>query len=77
VEKFPLGPIIDPSPGPTFDIEVAAPEIEVIKSSPVNDNNAAIIKKIKKYMYIKEIIEATNLLSTGFWLYFNTKIPLG
>ena len=33
-EKFPLGPIIDPRPGPTFDIEVAAPEIEVTKSSP-------------------------------------------
>ena len=65
-EKFPLGPIIDPNPGPTFEIEVAAPDIEVIKSRPVNDNNAEIIKKITKYIYIKEIIEATNLLSTGF-----------
>ena len=47
-EKLPLGPIIDPRPGPTFDIEVAAPEIAVIKSRPVNDNNAAKIKKITK-----------------------------
>ena len=39
-EKFPLGPIIDPRPGPTFDIEVAAPEIEVTKSSPLRDNKA-------------------------------------
>ena len=34
-EKFPLGPIIDPKPGPTFEIEVAAPEIDVMKSRPV------------------------------------------
>ena len=31
-EKFPLGPIISPNPGPTFEIEVAAPQIEVTKS---------------------------------------------
>ena len=49
-EKFPLGPIIDPSPGPTLDIDVAAPEIDVIKSSPVNESKAVIIKKITKYM---------------------------
>ncbi len=50
VEKFPLGPIIEPNPGPTFEIDVAAPEIEVIKSSPVNERSAVIIKKITKYM---------------------------
>ena len=49
-EKFPLGPMIDPNPGPTFEIDVAAPDIEVIKSSPVSDNNAVIIKKIPKYI---------------------------
>ena len=65
-EKFPLGPIIEPNPGPTFDIDVAAPEIEVIKSKPVNESNAVIKKKITKYIYINEIIEAINLLSTGF-----------
>ena len=48
-EKFPLGPIIDPSPGPTFEIDVAAPEIEVIKSRPDKDRSAVIIKKIIKY----------------------------
>ena len=64
-EKFPLGPITEPSPGPTFDIDVAAPEIDVIKSNPVNESNAVMTKKITKYMYIKEIIEAINLLSTG------------
>jgi len=49
-EKFPLGPIIDPKPGPTLEIEVAAPDIEVIKSKPVKDSNAEIIKKITRYM---------------------------
>ena len=76
-EKLPFGPITDPNPGPTFEIEVAAPDIEVIKSRPVNDNNAEIIKKIIKYIYINEIIEEINLLSTGFLLYFKTKTPFG
>ena len=49
-EKFPFGPIIEPRPGPTFEIEVAAPEIAVIKSSPVNDNKADIKKNIIKYI---------------------------
>ena len=49
VEKFPLGPIIDPNPGPTLEIDVAAPEIEVIKSKPVKESNAEITKKITRY----------------------------
>jgi len=49
-EKFPLGPIILPRPGPTFEIEVAAPEIDVMKSKPVNESKAVIIKKITKYI---------------------------
>jgi len=32
---LPLGPIVEPNPGPTFEIEVAAPEIEVTKSKPL------------------------------------------
>ena len=48
MEKSPLGPIIGPNPGPTLDIEVAAPEIEVIKSRPVNESNAANKKNITK-----------------------------
>ena len=45
-EKLPLGPIISPNPGPTLEIEVAAPEIEVTKSKPVKDSIAAKQKKI-------------------------------
>ena len=48
VEKLPFGPMVEPRPGPTFDIEVAAPEIEVIKSNPDKDNNAERLKKINK-----------------------------
>ena len=46
-EKSPFGPIIGPRPGPTFEIEVAAPDIAVIKSKPVKDSNAVRIKNIK------------------------------
>ena len=49
-EKLPFGPIIEPNPGPTLEMDVAAPDIEVIKSRPVNESNAEIIKKITKYM---------------------------
>ena len=35
LEKSPLGPIIVPSPGPTLDIDVAAPDTDVTKSKPV------------------------------------------
>ena len=45
-EKFPLGPIIDPKPGPTLEIEVAAPEIEVTKSRPVKESKVVMIKKM-------------------------------
>ncbi len=46
--KFPLGPIISPSPGPTFDIAEAEPDKAVIKSSPFKDKIADNIKKIQK-----------------------------
>jgi hypothetical protein len=45
---LPLGPIIEPNPGPTFEIDVAAPEIEVIKSKPLKDKSAVIKKNITK-----------------------------
>ena len=45
-EKLPFGQIIVPRPGPTFDIAVAAPEIEVMKSKPFIDNKSVIIKNI-------------------------------
>ena len=50
VEKFPLGPIIDPKPGPTLEIDVAAPEMAVIKSRPDNDRSAVIMKNMTRYI---------------------------
>ena len=44
--KLPFGPIISPSPGPTFEIDVAAPEIADKKSNPVIDSKMAIKKNI-------------------------------
>ena len=46
--KLPLGPIISPNPGPTFDIAEAEPDIAVIKSKPFKDKSVAKIKKVKK-----------------------------
>ena len=41
-----MGPITVPRPGPTLEIDVAAPEIEVMKSKPLRDSRAVIIKNI-------------------------------
>ena len=45
-EKLPFGPISDPSPGPTLEIDVAAPEIAVTKSRPVKESKAVKMRKI-------------------------------
>ena len=50
-EKSPLGPIIGPNPGPTLEIEVAAPDIDVMKSSPVNESKAVNAKNITTVSY--------------------------
>ena len=46
--KFPFGPITSPRPGPTLEIDVAAPEIADKKSRPVIDNNIAKVKNKKR-----------------------------
>lgn len=47
VEKFPVGPMISPRPGPTFEIDVMAPESAVMKSRPIADRiNASAMKQI-------------------------------
>ena len=46
--KLPLGQIMSPNPGPTFDIAEAEADRAVIKSNPFKDMSAAKIKKIKK-----------------------------
>ena len=54
---------MSPSPGPTFDIDVAAPDIEVIKSKPVSDNNKDNNKKSPMYRQTKVNTEDKNLSS--------------
>ena len=53
--------MISLSPGPTFEIELAAPEIDVIKSKPLIDSNIAINKKINKKVKIKIMTELIKL----------------
>jgi hypothetical protein len=50
--KFPVGPIVDPSPGPTLLMAVAAPDIAVMKSSPSAESPAA--KAAKQTIYRKK-----------------------
>ena len=76
-EKFPFGPIISPSPGPTFEIAVAAPDIEVVKSKPSRDNRTEIEKKINIYKNKKEIIDDINFSEILFLSYFIMNIPRG
>ena len=62
--QFPSGPIIPPRPGPTFDIALAAPEIEVKKSNPEIERSIAIIKKIirkKNINIITELIKPSEI----------------
>ena len=59
--KFPFGPIISPRPGPTLEIEVAAPEIADKKSRPEIDKSIAIIKKINRKVKIKIMTEFMKL----------------
>tara|TARA_B100000242_G_C42661364_1_gene310428 strand:+ start:247 stop:471 length:225 start_codon:yes stop_codon:yes gene_type:complete len=72
-----FGPISLPKPGPTFDSEDAAPEIDVIKSNPVKVKSDARTKNINIYRYIKDIIDAISLSSTLLLLYFKFIIALG
>ena len=48
---------MSPNPGPTFEIELAAPEIDVTKSNPLTERSIAIIKKINKNEKIKIITD--------------------
>ena len=51
--KLPDGPIISPSPGPTFANAVVAPDIAVIKSSPQKARlNVTKMRQAKKQQII-------------------------
>ena len=46
--KVPDGPKMEPRPGPTLEIEVAAAETEDSVSSPVRDRRTAATEKMKR-----------------------------
>ena len=60
---------MSPKPGPTFEIELAAPEIEVMKSNPLIERSIAIIKNINKKVKIKIITEFIKLSEIFCLLY--------
>ena len=47
-EKFPSGPIVSPNPGPILASAAAAPDKEVIRSSPVSESSKANIPRDAK-----------------------------
>ena len=47
-EKFPSGPIVSPNPGPILASAAAAPDKEVIRSSPVSESSTASIPRDAK-----------------------------
>ena len=56
---------MSPNPGPTFEIELAAPEIDVTKSNPLIESSIAIIKKInknEKINIITDLIKSSEIL---------------
>ncbi len=52
VAKFPAGPMIGPKPGPMFASAVAAPDTDVMMSSPVSpsatENSPSMSTKVTK-----------------------------
>ena len=68
---------MSPNPGPTFDIAVAAPEIDDTKSKPVKDNIMDNKKNIKKYKKINVNTEDINASSIFLSLYLMMNTPRG
>ena len=60
---------MSPKPGPTFEIELAAPEIEVMKSNPLIERSIAIINNMNKKVKIKIITEFIKLSEIFCLLY--------
>jgi hypothetical protein len=75
--KLPFGPITSPIPGPTLEIEVAAAEIAVVKSSPDIDSKVIRIKKENMYKKTKVKTEVKTVSPIISPLYFIGNTPLG
>jgi len=57
VMNAPEGPIVEPRPGPTFEMAVAAPEMAVKKSNPMRPSPMANAAKETAYKKKKLITE--------------------
>lgn len=57
--KFPAGPSVFPSPDPILPTLATAPDNELIKLSPLNDNNTASTATVTRYRPMKEKTDVT------------------
>ena len=64
-EKFPVGPIMLPIPGPTFATAVIEPEILVVGSNPIADRQPAMMMIVAKKVIAKATIDRTISSLTG------------
>ena len=62
VWKVPVGPLIEPSPGPTFATDVAALDKAVKKSNPSIPSPKATTEKVKNH--IKKNDNTENMISS-------------
>ena len=74
-EKFPVGPISLPKPGPTFANAVAAPDTDVTKSSPDNPNSIEKMPIETKNSTKNEITELKTSSSTTLPSYLGENTP--
>jgi len=66
VMNAPEGPIVEPNPGPTFEMAVAAPETAVKKSNPMRPS--PIANAVNEAAYKKKKLMTELLTSSGIGL---------
>lgn len=64
--NVPVGPMMWPRPGPTFEMEVTAADIAVRKSSPTNDNAIASSANERAYKNRKLMTDSGTSAGSGF-----------
>ena len=75
--KLPAGPILSPRPGPILAMAVAAPEIEVRKSSPVRASATATSPRVSTKKPKKAITESMTSSVMGAPSNLGMKTPWG
>ena len=67
--KVPVGPIMGPKPGSTFEIDVAAPDKAVTMSRPVKRSKKAIPANDAKYRQTNPMTDSGTSSETALPLY--------